>query len=157
MSALVVNFFANSEDILDYVLKPLEHIRGNWDVIWDRDNDKYQEEEDSFGAELNALIHEIAQAKAPTNYHVHEDKVAVFQTRHWDSISKKGRFWVGGEYREILEQGSFDDHEQQALVLSVAGRVKAALDREQYHIDEMEKKHKRMLCAILSIILYQRF
>ncbi|MFC3023596.1 hypothetical protein ACFODT_07140 [Vibrio zhugei] len=82
MNALVVNFFANSESILDYVLKPLEHIRSNWDVIWDCD--KYLEEENSFGAELNALINEIAETKAPDNYHKYEDKVAFFQSKTWD-------------------------------------------------------------------------
>jgi len=155
MNALVINFFSNSEDVLDYVLKPLEHIRSNWDVIWDCD--EYLEEEDSFGAELNTLINEIAEAKAPVNYHEHEDKVALFQTKSWDFIKKNGHFWEGAEYKSILEQGSFDDHGQKALVLSASGRIKAALDREQYHIDEMEDAHKMILCAILSIILYQRF
>ncbi|WP_123014868.1 hypothetical protein [Vibrio zhugei] len=72
-------------------------------------------------------------------------------------IRKNGCFWEGAQYNSILEQGSFDDHKQKALVLSAAGRIKAALDRKQYHLDEMEEKHKMMLCTILSIILYQRF
>ena len=154
MNSLVVDFFSNSEDVLDYVLKPLGHIRGNWDVIWDYDNDRYLEEEDSFGAEINTLITEISKVSPPKNYHKHEDKVAFFQSKTWDFIQKNGRFWEGAEYSSILEQGSFYDHE--ALVLSASGRIKAAIDRGQAHLDEMEEGHKRILCSILSIILYQR-
>ena len=111
------------------------------------------EEEDSFGAELNTLINEIAEANAPINYHEHEVKVALFQTKSWDFIRKNGRFCEGAEYKSILEQGSFDDHEQKALVLSASGRIKAALDREQYHIDEMEDAHKMMLCYFIHYSL----
>ena len=156
MSQLVIDFFTNSEDVLDYVLKPLAHIRGTWDVIWDYDNEKYLEEEDSFGAEINTLIDEISITSPPKNYHKHEDKVAFFQSETWDFIKKNGHFWEGAEYSSILEQGSFKDHGQEALVLSAAGRIKAAIDRGQEHIDEMEEGHKKILCVILSIILYQR-
>lgn len=157
MSLLIHNFFANSDNILYFVLKPLEHIRSNWDVFWDHDNECYQEEDDSFATELNQLINEIAAIEAPNNYHKHEDRVARYlQSENWMYIWKKGRFWRGSEYKIILEQGSFKDFNQEELILSAAGRVKAAINRQQFHLDEMECSHKYMLCAILSIVLYQR-
>lgn len=64
MNLLIFNFFYNSESVLDYVLKPLQHIRSNWDVIWDYDNDRYIEEQ-SFGAEVNELINELSIVDAP--------------------------------------------------------------------------------------------
>lgn len=90
------------------------------------------------------------------NNHKHEDNVAFFQSKNWDYIKKNGRFWEGEEYSSILEQGSFNVQGEEELVLAAAGRIKAALSRGQYNLDEMEENHKRMLCCILSIILYQK-
>ncbi len=156
MNHEVIDFFANSEDLLDFVLKPLEHIRGNWDLIWDSENECYVEEEDSFGAEVNQLINELATIDAPQNYHEFEDKVAFFQSETWKHIIKVGRFWEGAGYASILEQGSFKDYKQESLVTAAAGRIKAAIERDQLFLDDMEDGHKSMLCALLSIILYQR-
>ncbi|HDM8204515.1 TPA: hypothetical protein P0E29_005054 [Vibrio harveyi] len=157
MNFQIKSFFDDSESVRDLVLQPLEHIRSNWDLYWDDSELRYVEEEHSFGSELNKLILEIAATLAPEDYHQHEDKVAQFYQESSDiHIQKNGRFWAGEDYRSILEQGGFNDFEQKDLVLSAAGRVKAALDRSQYHIDNMEKGHQVVLCMILSNILYHR-
>jgi len=152
------SFFDDSDLLLELVLLPLEHIRSNWDLYWDDDEYKYVEEEYSFARELNELIFQIASVIPPNNYHMHEDKVAIyFNKNDWANIEKNGRYWTGEEYRIILEQGGFDDWEQSDLVLAAAGRVKAAIDRGQNSIEAMENTHCKMLCIILSIILYHRF
>ncbi|UQA50978.1 hypothetical protein [Vibrio sp. ED002] len=157
MNFQIKSFFDDSESIRDLVLQPLEHIRSNWDLYWNDSELRYVEEEHSFGSELNQLILEIATIQAPENYHQHEDKVAhIYQESSDIHIQKNGRFWGGEDYRSILEQGGFDDVEEKDLVLSAAGRIKAALGREQYHIDNMEKGHQIVLCMILSNILYHR-
>jgi hypothetical protein len=59
-------FFAQSE-VLDYfVLRPLAHIRANWDVRWDTSAGRYEPEEDSFAEHLNVLIDDIATCEPPT-------------------------------------------------------------------------------------------
>ncbi|HAS6209289.1 TPA: hypothetical protein I7185_02925 [Vibrio vulnificus] len=158
MNFQIKSFFDDSEYIRELVLQPLEHIRSNWDLYWDDAELKYVEEENSFAKELNELILEISSVEPLINYHKHEDKVADnFSQSSWAIIEKKERFWVGEEYRIILEQGGFEDFEQSELILASAGRVKAALGRSQYHIDVMEDSHRKMLCIILSIVLYHRF
>ena len=43
-------FFANSERLDVEVLRPLSHIRGNWETTWESEAGKYLEEEDSFAS-----------------------------------------------------------------------------------------------------------
>lgn len=63
---------------------------------------------------------------------------------------------VGADYDSILEQGGFHDIDEANLVAAAAGRVRAALERGQMHWDDMEDSHRRMLAAVLSVILYHR-
>lgn len=150
-------FFQNSGN-LDYeVLRPLSHILPHWDIIWDDENQCYLEEEGSFAKYVNELIEQLELATPPSKYHDNEDRLAeyVITRLKWPLTKVNGR-WKGADYDSILEQGGFDDIDQDSLVLAAAGRIKAAIDRKQLHFDDMEGSHRRMLGAVLSIILYHR-
>jgi len=151
-------FFASSDGILDrLVLRPLSHITLNWELTWDDDAQAYIPEEDSFAAILNQTIQDLSKTHPPKRYHDNEDSMAEFviEHLHWP-IRKERGFWVGADYDSILEQGGFHDIDQADLLQAAAGRVHAALDRQQTHFDQMERSHQRMLAAVLSIILYHR-
>jgi hypothetical protein len=151
------DFFANSE-FLDYeVLRLLSHIKGNWELTWDRINERYLEEDDSYAGLLNVLIAEIENATPPARYHDNEDRLAEYvRTNLKWQIYKVGNRWVGNDYRPIIEQGGFDDLDEENLVLAAAGRIRAAIDRGQQQYDDMEESHRRMLAAVLAVILYHR-
>jgi hypothetical protein len=152
------DFFAWS-DWLDYmVLRPLSHIAGNWEIRWDHSEKRYRPESFSFAEDLNVVIDLVATCPRPLKYHEHEDILAqqvVIQLK-WP-IQKKGGRWIGADYPSILEQGAFDDLDQQSLITAATGRVHAALDYGQDHFDNMEEGHLYMLAALLSIILYHRY
>ena len=153
------DFFANSSaDSLDLmVLKQLEHIYGNWELTWDYTENKYKEEENSFAALLNNLIEELDSVTPPDDYHMHEDILAMYlQDKEKWKIHKAGKYWKGGTYKGILEQGGFgaDVHN---LVLAAAGRIRTAKKFGQYHFDDMDISHKKILADILAIILYHRY
>ena len=154
----VRDFFAQS-DFLDYlVLRPLSHIRPNWEITWDRGSNRYAPEDDSFAGLVNELIDDLSQASPPKRYHDHEDRLAEYvRDGHlrWP-IRKDGQRWVGADYQSILEQGAYGDIDLADLLLAAAGRVHAALRRGQMHFDDMEESHRRMLGAVLSIALYHR-
>jgi len=139
------------------VLRPLSHIRANWEITWDVVAGSYQPEEESYARTLNDLVDELARTKPPARYHDSEDRLAEFvrERLRWP-IRKVGNRWIGADYESILEQGGFDDVNQAELVLAAAGRIRAALERGQSHFDEMEQSHRRMLAAVLSVILYHR-
>jgi len=59
MKYKIYNFFDNSEYLDHEVLRPLSHIKINWELTWNLENKKYDEEEDSFAKLLNNLIDEI--------------------------------------------------------------------------------------------------
>jgi hypothetical protein len=151
------NFFAWS-DLLDReVLKPLEHIKSSWQMDWDTESKRYVPEEDSFAADLNLMIEDIAITAPSERYHDNEDILAEYVIEHlkWPIRKERGR-WVGEDYPAILEQGAFDDIDQAELLTAATGRIYAAFEFGQKHYDEMEESHRRMLAAILSIILYHR-
>jgi hypothetical protein len=155
--AAVRDFFAWSDTLDKLVLRPLDHIRSNWEIIWDHSSAKYLFEEDSFVTELNDLIKDLTKIQPPTRYHDNEDRLAQYAIERlkWP-ISKKGGWWIGEDYDAILEQGGYDDIDQEELLLAAAGRIQAALVRGQTHIDQMEQSHRRMLGAVLSILIYHR-
>ena len=148
-------FFAWS-DILDHeVLRPLSHIRAAWELTWDHGAQRYEPEEDSFAADVNDLIECIASTPRPARYHDDEDVVANYlASRSGSGVTKVGHRWVGADYFHILEQGGFDDIDQQHLRRAATGRVCAAIERGQPTYDAMEKGHRRMLGEIMTIILY---
>jgi hypothetical protein len=150
-------FFANS-DLLDReVLRPLSHIYGNWELDWNKETNEYMAEEGSYASLLNKLIAEIDSTSPPARYHDNEDRLAEYVREHlkW-KIHKEDNRWVGEDYEWIIEQGGFDDLNEQHLIQAAAGRVRAATDHGQKHYDEMEESHRLMLAAVLSIILYHR-
>ena len=125
--------------------------------MWDTDTETYYEEQGSYAAVLNSLISELQTVLPPERYHDNEDRLAeyVIKNLKWP-IRKEGDRWVGPDYKSIIEQGGFDDLDQLDLVSAAAGRIRAAIDRGQKHFDDMEESHRRMLGAVLSIILYHR-
>jgi hypothetical protein len=155
--SMTMTYFAESA-ILDHeVLRPLDHIFFDWELSWDNDKKKYDEEETTYAALLNELIEEIEQTAPPADYHESEDRLAknVIRELKWN-IRKEGQRWVGEDYILILEQGGFSDVNERDLVLAATGRVQAARKRGQNHFDEMEDRHRAMLSAIMVAILYHR-
>jgi hypothetical protein len=139
------------------VLRPLSHITLNWELTWDHATQQYEPEADSFASILNKTITDLAVIDPPERYHDHEDRLAeyVIANLGWPIRKERGR-WVGADYHSILEQGGFEDIDQIELLRAAAGRVHAALERQQMHFDDMEESHQRMLGAVLTIILYHR-
>jgi hypothetical protein len=161
----VQDFFSWS-DWLDYlVLRPLSHIKPNWEVTWDHDERKYIPEEDSFAEALNEMIERIASVDPPARYHDNEDRLAEFvRDRLSWKIRKVGSIWVNedgkrlapDDYAAVMEQGAFDDPDILNLFLATSGRIHAAIARGQTHFDQMEESHQIMLAAAMSNILYHR-
>jgi hypothetical protein len=151
-------FFSWSELLDREVLRPLSHIRPNWEASWSHSEQRYEPEENSFADELNIAIELIATTLPPERYHDNEDVLAqyVIEKLKWP-IRKEGKRWVGEDYASILEQGGFEDVDQGELLTAATGRVFAAFRNGQEHYYEMEKGHRQMLAAILSIIIYHRF
>lgn len=151
-------FFCNSDHLDKLVLRPLSHIKGNWELTWDKDLNKYIEEGDSFAVDLNLLIDELDRTIPPAKYHDNEDRLAEYVKTflNW-SVVKEGARWVGADYDSLLEQGGFHDIDETNLVLAASGRIQAAKVRGQLHFDDMEKSHRRMLAAVISVILYHRY
>ena len=153
------SFFADSgADCLDReVLRPLSHIHANWELTWDDAAQRYREEEDSYARELNKLIEELDNAAPPAKYHDNEDRLAEYVRKHLNwNIQKVGNRWIGEDYAAILEQGGFHDIDEKELVMAAAGRIHAAIAFGQSHYDDMEESHRRMLAAVISVILYHR-
>jgi hypothetical protein len=151
-------FFANDEFLDRVVLRPLAHIRFNWDLIWEQSEDGYRPEDDSFAALVNALIWELGKLTPPSRYHDNEDRLAEYVRDGglgWPIKKVHGR-WVGADYEAILQQGAWKDVDQSDLAQAAAGRVWAAIRFDQHHFEDMEKSHRDMLGAVLSIILYHR-
>lgn len=153
----IISFFEWCDFLDHLVTRPLSHIRPHWELIWDHENHKYIEVKDSYASMLNTLIDELSEVEPPKKYHDNEDCLAehVISELGWNVRKEKGR-WVGEDYGAILEQGSFNDIQQKNLVLAAAGRIRAALMRDQQHFDDMELSHQKMLANVITIILYHR-
>lgn len=158
-------FFEGSEFVDHEVLRPLSHIRSNWELVVDPATGRYVDEEDCFAELLNFLIDELALARPPTRYHDTEDRLGEYVQRslNW-KISKQGRIWVNADgrrlhpsdYLALLEQGAFEKDGEAALVEAAAGRMQAAIARGQTHFDEMERSHQIVFGGVLAAILYHR-
>lgn len=158
-------FFEPSSFIEHEVLRPLSHIRANWDLCIDAESGRYLEEENSFAALFNALIDELVVTQPPLRYHDNEDRLGEYVQRHLNwKIKKSGRAWINqagsrlqpSDYLALLEQGTFNNEGINNLVLAAAGRVHAAIQNGQMHFDEMERSHQIILAGVLSAILYRR-
>ena len=165
MTPTIQNFFVSSDWVDRFVLRPLSHIRQNWELTWDSESNEYSAEEDSFAELLNLLIHEIENTSPPARYHDNEDILAnhVQQNLNW-GIRKHGKTWANADgnrlgpndYLALLEQGAFHDIDQTKLIAAASGRIHAAIARGQTHFDEMEMSHQYILAGVLSVILYHR-
>jgi len=159
MNSTIQDFFACSDWLDRLVLRPLSHIRPNWEF------DSESDEEDSFAGLLCSLICEIENVSPPSRYHDNEDVLAIHvqHNLNW-GIQKLGNTWVNaegkrlgpGDYLVTLEQGAFHDIDQTELIAAAAGRIHAAIDRGQTHFDEMELSHQYILAGVLTAILYHR-
>ncbi len=165
MTSPIHDFFSCSE-LVDYeVLRPLSHIRPNWEMTWNFDDGTYESEDDSFAAQFNEMIDELATCNPPSKYHANENVLAEYvqQNLNW-GIQRKGNIWVNGDgnpltpddYIVTLQQGAFHDAYERELTLSAAGRIRAALDRGQTHYDDVEESHRRIIAGVLCSILYHR-
>ena len=153
----IKEFFSNSALLNYLVLRPLSHIKGNWELTWDGDKKEYESEEESYAELLNQLIEELGHVNPPSQYHENEDCLAEYvrSNLNWN-IRKVGGRWVGEDYDAIIEQGGFDDIAEENLILAAAGRIRAAINRNQLYFDNMEQSHQKMLADLLAIILYHR-
>lgn len=161
----VRDFFAWSDWVDHEVLRPLSHIRANWELTWNHDSKHYEPEEDSFADLLNQLVDELDGCDPPARYHDNEDVLGEYVQRklNW-GVRKHGRTWVNADgsrlgvddYVALLEQGGFDDAGQAGLVKAAAGRIQAAIRRGQTRFDQMERGHQYMLAGVLAVILYHR-
>lgn len=165
ISTKIHSFFSCSE-LVDYeVLRPLSHIRPNWELTWHFDDETYESEDDSFAAEFNDMLRELSTCTPPSKYHDNEDVLAEYvqQNLNW-GIRKQGKKWVNREgkpltpddYLVTLQQGAFHDADEQELVFAAAGRIQVALDRGQLNFDDVEVSHRRILAGVLCSILYHR-
>lgn len=150
-------FFGQSDLLARLALRQLSHIEENWELIWDDEDKKYEPERDSYAEKVNQLIEELGQIVPPRKYHENEDCLAkyVIDNLNWRIETANGR-WIGVEYAAILEQGGFNDIDEKNLKLAVAGRIRAAIDRNQHHFDDMEHSHQKMLADVIAVILYHR-
>jgi hypothetical protein len=163
MNQSIIEFFTPSDLIEHEILRPLSHIRNNWDVMLDYETGRYMDEDDSFGWLFNNLINELASTETLEKYHNSEDRLAehVKQTLSWD-IKKESGFWLNkdgtrihpSDYLATLEQGGFNVDGVSYLIVAAAGRIKAAIKNNQKHFDAMEKGHRTILAGVLSAILY---
>jgi hypothetical protein len=159
------NFFKPSEFMEHEVLRPLSHLRANWDLYIDSESGRYLEEDDSFAALFNALIDELAVTQPPLRYHDNEDRLGEYVQKNLNwKIKKSGSTWVNqdgsrlhpSDYLALLEQGAIDAQGIRNLVLASSGRVHAAIQRDQIHFDDMERSHRIILAGVLGAILYHR-
>ncbi|MBI1381528.1 MAG: hypothetical protein GC161_10635 [Planctomycetaceae bacterium] len=158
-------FFARSDSLDHEVLRPLSHIRSNWELQLDQTDGRYLEEAQSFAKLLNGLVDELVSVTPTSQYHDSEDRLAryVQQRLSW-GIKKKGREWVNAngkrlsrhDYLALLEQGGYKLLGTTILVEAAAGRVQAAISRGQKHFDVMERSHRIILGGVLGAILYHK-
>lgn len=157
MERRIKDFFRKS-DTFDYlVTRRLSHIKGNWELTWSHDTQSYKEENDSFAKIINEFIVELSELNPPLKYHDNEDRLVEYCKESLGlKIEKIGNRWVGTDYGFVLEQGGYKDLNEKNLSLAACGRIKAAIERDQLHFDEMEEFHRKMLADVIAIILYHR-
>ena len=129
-------FFRKSDLLGHLVMRPLDHIEPNWELLWDEESEGYLIENDSFSDLWNDLVKDLSMCDPLTNYHDNEDRLAehVKSSLYWEIDKVNGR-WVGEDYAIILEQGGFDDIAQRDLLIAAAGRIKAAMTHGQTNFD----------------------
>jgi hypothetical protein len=150
-------FLKHSESLDRLALRQLSHVRANWELTWDVTLERYVAEDDSFASRVNQVIEQLSTTTPPSKYHDNEDRLAEYvKTKLNWKIQKVGNRWVGENYPFILEQGAFDDIDQEELLQAAAGRIKAAIARGQLRFDQMEWFHRKMLADVIAIILYYR-
>jgi len=161
-----VRHFFEASDFTDHeVLRPLSHIRPNWELAIDSTTGIYVDEEGSFAWLLSHLIDELTLAVPPSRYHDTEDRLGehVQKSLNWN-IRKHCGIWVNADgvrlnpsdYLALLEQGAYKKDGDADLVEAASGRVWAAILRGQICFDEMERSHQVILAGVLAAILYHR-
>jgi hypothetical protein len=153
----IKEFFKWSGLLDEEITKRLQHIKSNWELQWDFEEEQYIEEENSFSPELNKLFIEFSKYKPVKNYHLQEDKIVEFLNEKRNTkIKKEGKRWIVVDYGQTLEQGAFSDIEQYNLKQAAIGRIYAAIKRNQNNYDDMEESHRFILSEILLSILYHQ-
>lgn len=152
------DFFENSDFLDIMVLKPLSHIRPDWELSWYGSIDEYKPSVDSFAYELQQLIYEIEACVAPDDYHLHEDIVIKSTPQEFnEEVYKQGRLWIGQSYQILLQNGGLFDDDAKNLVMATAGRIAVAKRHGQLHFDQMDFSHQKILAIIMALVLYHRF
>lgn len=153
-------FFEWSDNLEIYVTKRLQHIMPNWELMWDKEQKKYIEEENSFSGEINTLIEMLKKTEVPDSYHDSEDILAEYYNesfRKYGKVANKvGNRWDVADYGSLLEQGAFKDIDQEFLIEAARGRIETAIKFGQNTFDEMEQGHAYILGDIIANILYHR-
>lgn len=163
----ILGFFYRS-DRLDYTtLRPLSHVRSNWELVGSESGDPlFEEEEDSYAENLNVLIDEIAAASPSYDYHKLENQIAADYT---DAIN--GRYFLKGtlwhdkqtgqpiqkdDVGHMMEQASSGSDDVPGLVLAAAGRIATAMSYSVGNFDDLDRGHMEMLAIDLMTILFRR-
>lgn len=151
------DFFYNSEQLDYMVLRPLSHLNGDWELLWDEQNERYEQDGNTFANLLNELIEEIAKTTPPKNYHHYEDSLIELAKKklNWNIQKDAGR-WTVKDYRAPLVEGAYFDFKQEKLIQAASGRIQAAIARGQTEYDTMDNGHQFILSVVMSIIVFQR-
>ncbi len=143
------------------VTRPLSHVRSNWELTENKSGTGFRREEDSYAEPLNQLFAELDELTPPEKYHANEDKLALYLVKKcsWN-IVKDGNKWrmTNGEkidYALLIEQGCSGRSENvQEMKYALVGRMVAAQDRGQHRFDQMEKHHRKIFAAAISVVLF---
>lgn len=85
------------------VTKPLEHIAHNYELTWDHDAQKFEEEELSFARILNLLIDELAKTPSYDDYHKFVDDELMASRFAIEVIFLEGKRWKESKTSEPLK------------------------------------------------------
>lgn len=145
------------------VTKPLEHIAHNYELTWDHDAQKFEEEELSFAPVLNLLIDELAKTPSYDHYHKFVDDELMASRFANEVIYLEDKRWRESKTREplkpedighYLEQHTIGGYIPRNLTKSVSSRIRAAQKAGVNNWDDLDDGHRKMLAELIVVILY---
>ena len=145
------------------VTKPLSHIAPYYELTWDMEAQKFEEEELSFAPVLNSLIDKLAKTSSHTDYHQFVDDELLASRFANEVIYLEGKRWKNNRTKEPLKPEDIGHYlEQHALggcslvnlKKSVSSRIRAAQKAGIKNWDELDDGHRKMLAELIVVILY---
>jgi len=145
------------------VTKPLEHIAHNYELTWDHEAQRFEEEELSFAPILNSLIDELAKTSSYADYHQFVDDELLASSFANEVIYLEGKLWRETKTQEplnpedighYLEQHTMGGYLPVNLTKSVSSRIRAAQKAGVENWDDLDDGHRKMLAELIVVILY---